>query len=161
MTMKPEHIMTRELWELVEHFSPDSKTDHWGDPYQMDAALVFTLDAFRTFVGRPVHVHCGKEERGSGWHPWGRAADVHVEGMPVLDQYLAAERFNFPGIGVYPCWNNPGLHLDNRPLDTGEPGFRWGAFYTMEKGSRIQKYTSLDLAFLEKTIQHAGVKTWK
>ncbi len=118
--------MTPGLWKEVEHFRPDG-ADNWGDPYKMEASIVFGLMGFRKYVGRPVHVHCGWEARTTGgWHPTGCGTDVHVEGLHVVDMYLAAERFDeFNGIGIYPNWNNPGLHLDTRPHDKTAIDSRW------------------------------------
>jgi len=43
----------------------------------------------------------------------------------LLDFYLAAERFSFNGIGIYPSWAHKGLHLDVRELRKYQPGARW------------------------------------
>lgn len=108
--------MTEELWKQIRYFPIDSKIDKWGDPLKMSSNLVFTIDAFRHYVGRPVYVHCGWELRDTGWHPSGNAVDCHVKGMSLVDQFLAASRFDrFNGIGIYKYWRNPGLHLDDRP----------------------------------------------
>lgn len=106
-------------WKLLKYFSIN---ENWGDPNKMDPVLMFTLDEFRHFVNKPIVVHCGWEASGhseNSLHYQGKAVDIHVEGMHVLDQYLAAERFDsFNGIGIYgpDVWKNPGLHLDTRPL---------------------------------------------
>ena len=120
--------MTDHDWACVApYFRKDSKTDKWGNPYRIDTALVYGLFELRKLVGKPVHVHCGVEERYYGYHPKGLAVDVHVEGMPLLDQYLMAERIPvFRGIGLYPWWNRPGLHLDRRPISSFEK--RWISF---------------------------------
>jgi uncharacterized protein YcbK (DUF882 family) len=47
-------------------------------------------------------------------HFLGQAADLSIYGCSLFDAWLSAERFAFKGIGVYPYWNNPGLHLDVR-----------------------------------------------
>ena len=135
--------MTPKLWEQVKHFRPDGP-DVWGDPHQMAASIVFGIDRYRKYIGRPVNVHCGWEYRASGgWHPNGCAVDVDVEGMHVIDQYLAAERFDeFNGIGVYPNWNNPGLHLDTRPHKKTGIDSRWGC---LESGV----YVKLDKEFFK------------
>lgn len=106
------HKMTEAMWRRIGNFSPEEK---WGDPYQMDSRLIFELETFRNFVGRQVIIHCGYEKRAwGGQHPLGTAADLHVVNMPLLEQFIAACRFNFIGIGIYPLWNSPGLHLDMR-----------------------------------------------
>lgn len=107
------HPMSPQLWKSRKYFRPDSTIDNWGDPYKMDGRLIYGLDILRKFVGRPIIIHCGYEQRDKGYHPKGQAVDCHIEGMHVFDQFLAAIRFSyFKGIGIYPNWNNPGLHLD-------------------------------------------------
>jgi len=110
------HWMTPALWRQINHFTSD---EAWGDPMQMDRRLIFELDDFRDYLGRkhPIIVHCGYEIRPGrfgGQHPIGTAVDIHIKQMSLLDQFIKALRFGFVGIGVYPIWNNPGLHLDMR-----------------------------------------------
>ena len=122
-------LMTTQLWEAIRHFRPDSKLDKWGDPFKMSSRLIFALDNLREYIGKPIYVHCAWETRNSGWHPFGNAVDIHIEGLHVVDQFLAASRFDsFNGIGVYSWWRNKGLHLDNRPYSTRLQGdSRWGS----------------------------------
>lgn len=130
--------MTREEWGKIRYFSP---RENWGDPERVEFWLVFLLDCLREFIGCPIVVHCGTQgihTKGS-YHYVGKAVDCHAVGISLLDFYLAAERFPFGGIGIYPCWNNPGLHLDIRPLREGEPGARWG---------RIDRYVALNQEFI-------------
>jgi hypothetical protein len=42
--------------------------------------------------------------------------------MSLVDAYLAVEKLGlFNGVGLYPFWNNPGLHVDLRQKPA-----RWG-----------------------------------
>ncbi|MCP4627320.1 MAG: hypothetical protein GY850_27975 [bacterium] len=117
--------MTPEQWQRVRYFNPGEK---WGDPERVDPELIFTLDAYRDFVGKPVHIHCGYIEQATGYHSGGLAVDCHVVGLSVFDQFIAAQRFvAFRGIGLYPYWNNPGLHLDTRAKGRNKPRSLWGA----------------------------------
>jgi len=51
-------------------------------------------------------------------HPLGRAVDCHAIGISLGDFWLAAERDPWlRGIGLYPYWVIPGLHLDTRTTD--------------------------------------------
>jgi uncharacterized protein YcbK (DUF882 family) len=137
--------MTPNDWALVRNFRPNGDADKFGDPMKMDRELIFTLDAFRDYVGRPILVHCGYEERpgNKGYHPLGMAVDIHIEGMHVIDQFIAASRISaFRGIGVYPFWNNPGLHLDTRQSPRGETA-RWAR-------DAAGNYVALDWAFIRK-----------
>lgn len=94
----------------------------------MNPQLILKLDALREFVGRPLVVHVGFAVAGhssGSQHYLGNAADFHIEGLTLLEQFLAAERFNFAGIGLYPFWEQLGLHCDVRPLTARQPGPRW------------------------------------
>ncbi len=107
--MKPDD------WECIHHFGPEEK---WGDPAMMRMPLVLAVDQLRHTAGSAGIIHCGYEigghSRGS-YHYFGMATDLHLVGLTLLEQYLLAERVGFGGIGCYPFWNNPGLHLDIRP----------------------------------------------
>ena len=138
-------LMTPQLWKAIRHFRPDSPNDKWGDPYKMSHRLIFTLDNLREHVGKRINVHCAWESRNTGgWHPSGNAVDIDIEGLHVVDQYLAASRFDsFNGIGVYPWWRNPGLHLDDRPYSTKlQEDSRWAS-------TSAGIYVPLDWEFLK------------
>ena len=109
-------------WNKVTHFT---ETENWGDWRKIDAFLIYALDALREMVGRPIIIHNAYATTGhspNSQHYQGKAADIHIKGLSVLDQYIAAEKINlFNGIGVYPFWNTPGLHLDVRQKPA-----RWG-----------------------------------
>ncbi len=113
--------MTEETWSAIEFFNPN---ENWGDWHQVAERLVFALDKVRAVLGKPIVLHCAYELKGhnpNGYHPRGMAADIHVPGMHCIDQYLFFSKFpDFGGIGVYPFWDNPGLHVD-----IGQPGRRW------------------------------------
>lgn len=116
--------MTLAQFAAVKHFTPDE----WQPIEPLDPALVYAVDAWRDWLGRPVWIHdafaLSGHVRGSE-HAEGIAVDLHVEGLSVWDQWLAAERCPaFRGIGLYPFmqsllypdgWTHPGLHLDIRP----------------------------------------------
>lgn len=109
-------------WTKIKHFSPN---ENWGNPDKVNPYLVIALDALRDSVGKPIIIHCAYSTDGhakDSMHYNGKAVDIHIVGLNVVDQFLAAERIGlFNGIGVYPFWNSPGLHLDIRT----QPG-RWG-----------------------------------
>lgn len=109
-------------WNKIKYFSP---TENWGDINKVNPYLVIALDTLRDAVGKPIIIHCAYKTSGhskNSMHYVGKAADIHIVGLSVVDQYLAAEKLGlFNGIGVYKHWNNPGLHLDIRT----QPA-RWG-----------------------------------
>ena len=115
--------MNESLWKTLRWF----KEDEFPEPYLMDAWLMKLLDEMRDQVGKRFIVHYstdGEHSVGSA-HYRGEAVDGHFEGMDVIDQYLTAEAYNFPGLGFYPWWVSPGLHLDTRRLDPFQKGARW------------------------------------
>lgn len=103
-------------WKKVKYFS---KEENWGDWTKMNTELILGLDCLRDFIGKPINIHCGYEERtGLSYHNYGKAIDCSCKDMNVVDFFLAASRFTvFTGIGIYPYWNKPGFHLDVRPLN--------------------------------------------
>jgi uncharacterized protein YcbK (DUF882 family) len=139
----PERTMAPEDWEALRYFDPSEK---WGQPAGMDVALLQALDELRHFVGQKIVIHCGKEPRPKGWHPYGRAVDLHIVNLDLITQWLAAARFSaFHGIGVYTWWHHPGLHLDTRPLAHQGPIARWGC-------TAPGVYVPLDAAFIRSAL---------
>ena len=114
--------MTDNFWEKIKHFTVN---ENWGDINKVNPYLVIALDALREAVNKPIVLHYAYATKGhseNSMHYIGKAADIHIVGMSLIDQYLAAEKLGlFNGIGVYLDWNNPGLHLDIRQKPA-----RWG-----------------------------------
>lgn len=87
----------------------------------MDKELIRKLLALRIATNRKIYIHSGYRKGDRGMHGKKKAFDIHIDGMSIFDQYIAAEKIGFGGIGVYPYWNNPGLHIDVR-----KDHKRWG-----------------------------------
>ena len=135
-------LMTYDMWKEVKNFAPK----RFGT-VNMSKILVFTLQDMRDYTGRRIFIHSGYRSGNKGYHPLNMAADLDIEGMHVIDQYLVAERFDeFNGIGVYPRWDRPGLHLDVRPKRKSAFDSRWGCF---EPGN----YVKLDYKFFKQAIE--------
>ena len=115
-------LMTPDLWQGLEFFKPENTSDNFGEPYLMDAGLMFGMDSLRKFVGKPINIHCGYEKRDKrSYHDYcdycSLAVDFHIHSLNLLDQLLIALRFDvFNGIGIYPWWHSPGIHADRRPI---------------------------------------------
>ena len=116
-------------WARVRHFKPWELGASWE---RLDPVLIYTLDDLREFIGHPIQVapiHEAFAVTGhspGGQHPKGQAVDCHVEGIPLLDAWLAAERFPaFLGIGLYPFWRHPGLHLETQNTAGAPRRARW------------------------------------
>lgn len=134
--------MNKEQWRTIQYFNPN---EAWGDPARMDYELLLLLDSLREYIGKPIYIHCGYETEGhseNSYHYKGKAVDCHITGISLTDFYIAATRFHFGGIGVYPIWNNPGLHLDTRPWGQGMPRSFWGAVRPKEYVALNENYFS-------------------
>ena len=135
-------MMTYEMWKDIPNFSPKE----FGT-IQMARKLIYTLQDMRDYTGRKINIHSGFRLGKTGYHPLKMAVDLDIEGLHVIDQYLIAERFDaFNGIGVYPNWNSPGIHVDVRPYTKHGIDSRWGCF---ESG----KYVRLDYKFFKKVME--------
>lgn len=109
-------------WKAIKWFKPSE----FNYPDKLEPELLDALDIFRTMVNRRIFNHSDYRPGDSGQHGLGKAVDIHIEGLHVIDQYFLAEKSGlFTGIGVYPYWNNPGIHLDIRTLSAGQAGSRW------------------------------------
>ena len=129
-------------WDLVKFFKP-SEFKH---PEKMEPLLIYSLDKLRKQAGSPIIVNSDYREGDSGQHGQGKAVDIVISGMSVVDQFLLAEKSRmFSGIGIYPFWNRPGLHLDIRELPLGEPAARWA-----QNAAGI--YVGLDMKFLRSVM---------
>lgn len=114
--------MKKSDWNKIEHFT---RSEKWGDPEKMNLMLLIELDRYRDYLKRRMIIHCGTQGKHTpdSQHYHGFAVDLHAEGIPLFDAFIAALRFGFTGIGIYPQkkkkkgdpgWYNPGLHLDKR-----------------------------------------------
>ena len=109
-------------WNKVRFFKP-SEFQH---PEQLDPLLIYSIDALRDAAGRSIKINSDYRPGDPGQHGLGRAVDIVISGLHVVDQFLLAEKTRlFAGIGIYPHWNRPGIHVDIRTLQPHEPGARW------------------------------------
>jgi hypothetical protein len=107
------------------------KEEEFVNVHTMWAPLVWELDRARVYVGRAIGIHESNPVKDptslhipNSLHYVGRAVDANVRNFPLWDFFLAASRFSFTGIGVYPYWNTPGLHLEIGE-DLGQPRKYW------------------------------------
>lgn len=129
--------MNEFQWGTIKYFK---SSENFGRPDKMNYLLLVLLDNLRGFIGRPITIHCGYEDRGnSSYHCRGMAVDCHAD-MDLIDFYISASRFDFGGIGIYPWWRSPGLHLDVR---TAPMRALWGSIGPGE-------YVALDHEFLQR-----------
>lgn len=131
------------MTKLTENFDEEEFACPCCRKVVVDKGLASSLQAFREVVGSPVIIlsgyRCAKHNakvggEGKSLHTVGKAADVFVDGMSLMDMYRNAERiidFMCGGIGLYP--ENGFIHLD-----IGSRTRRWGRLDA--------KYTTFDKA---------------
>lgn len=65
-------------------------------------------------------VNSGFRDGDHGQHGKGRAVDgvfiKNSEPVPLIQQYCFALLYPWGGVGAYPYWNRPGIHIDSRPV---------------------------------------------
>jgi hypothetical protein len=82
----------------------------------------------------------------NSWKVLKKAHNQVLVPRPLLDQYILAERFaNMGGLGVYPNFNLPGLHIDCRPADSNQNQARWwrdtsGTYQYLNKYEDIKSF---------------------
>ena len=119
-------------WSSIRHFKPEE----WKhDPERISWDVVMLMDEMRDAAGVPVTIHVAWDNNGhvndsshyTTQRDFACAVDFHFKGWQLLDQWLFAERFPWNGIGIYPFWTYPGLHVDLRRLGRDHPslGKRW------------------------------------
>lgn len=89
-----------------------------------------------------------------------KAFDVTCPDLDLIDFYWVASRF-IPGggIGIYPYWNTPGLHLDVRGMDHPGYGSRWwrdekGGYHNIHNNDQL-----IDLGEMSAAIPHESITT--
>lgn len=137
-------------WTRVKNFE---RKEWRTNPEKINSELIYLVDELASYVKTTFNpspiciIHVAYEDTGhsaNSQHYLGFAVDLHFHGIPLLDQYLSAERFPFTGIGIYPYWNNPGLHLDIRSVMS--PYARW-------QRDRNGEYGKLDAEFIREVAR--------
>lgn len=119
----------------------------------MDEELLRTLDKLRECVRRPIYIsesnpqpHADTQHMEHSLHWVGRAVDCHASDLPLWEFFLAATRLPlFTGIGVYPYWHSPGLHLEVGSLRDGKRGYWWRDREGTYRGISVHDLSSIFL----------------
>lgn len=111
--------MSLQCFSKIKHFSPSE----FKYPHLMDETTLIQLDSMRdTLNGMIITINSDYRPGDKGWHGCGKAVDCVIryrdtrQPVPIAIQFGIAVKFFWTGIGIYPFWNAPGLHLDTRPL---------------------------------------------
>ena len=149
-------------FDAIEGFNENEQyngKNAWGDPDKVDLFLLWILGRIRYEIrkldpGATITVHCAFETKGHNGktHPLGIAADWHINTrIPYHEQIgliiLILHDYgltNLVGLGIYPCWNSKGFHLDHRGIKA-----RWGYVLDVEKSTPkapVFKMVSFDQA---------------
>lgn len=111
-------IINDLIWPQLNHFNI---RENWGDYRRIDIRLLWGLDRVRRDLGRKIHINCAYEESGhaeKSFHKIGMAVDFVVapldknNALDMYSLYTTILSMWHGGVGVYPFWNTPGLHLD-------------------------------------------------
>jgi len=125
------------MGDLSENFSTSEfrckcgRCDENGDHIVAAPRLITALQALRSLVSAPIRVNsgfrCPAHNRAVGGsihsqHLYGKAADIVIHGLSVLEMYEQAQRipsFKKGGVGIYPAESF--VHVDVRGRKA-----RWG-----------------------------------
>lgn len=94
----------------------------------LDRMRLDTMNLLDRMAGDAKNIHgwrfvvnSGFRGGDSGQHGKGRAVDgvflANGSPVPLIEQYCFALLYPWGGIGIYPHWHRPGIHVDNRPVD--------------------------------------------
>ena len=149
--------MTDKDWEQLRYLKP---SEAWGCPQKMDFGLLWLLDSYREYIGMPVIVVCGTQGVHSpkSYHYVGKAVDIVVDAgrLHPVDLMLAAFRFPFTGLGVYPKarynkFVRPlGFHFDCREVNSLPRGITQAQWLGVPDSSGKMEYSALDHTSLSK-----------
>lgn len=127
--------------DMLEYFSPKE----FGYPHKMNSITLFELDRMRGEEGKHagiiITINSDFRPDDKRSHGSGLAIDLVIrdketkEPLPVLEQFFIAARYNWKGIGMYPFWDTPGIHVDMQGL-CARKRFWWrdveGGYRTMK-----------------------------
>ena len=122
-----------------------------GKDRPIDPKLIYLLQSLREKIDRPIYIsigggiRCKAYNRKIGGYPtsahlFGRAVDISVKNMGIIDLAIAAKEIGFPRIGLYRSF----IHIDTlRPVPSAS-WYRDGKgiyhyFKTLEQAGRFMQ----------------------
>jgi len=148
-------MITREQWKIIKHFKPNEKNylgkrGAFGDLKLFQFKVLYLLDQMTDFAKalywyKTIYciVHCGTQgiHSENSQHYLGLAVDVHYTNLTLFEQIQIAQMFQWHGIGFYPTWKHPGLHLDLREQqDEFQRKAMWYTYTTTVNNKTVIKY---------------------
>ncbi|OPZ24247.1 MAG: hypothetical protein BWZ01_02919 [Deltaproteobacteria bacterium ADurb.BinA179] len=121
--------MTPQEWKEFHPYFTAKECGEGMSQQFMRKVLLFRLD-----INASMIVHEGFSKDGhapDSYHYRGEALDFHVPGVSMRETLRLLDKHGFGGAGVYYWWNNPGFHIDTRPLD------RYQRWYSPRAGEYI------------------------
>jgi len=103
---------------------PTLRIDQFNNFEKMELVIIDMLEHMLKFcssMGLQHKINSDYRDDDTGQHGKGKAVDFVLYKKVLGDfhwlyQFHIALRFDFTGIGVYPCWNTPGIHVDSRDI---------------------------------------------
>lgn len=126
----------------LKHFKPQE----FQHPHRINIAALNLLDHMREREGnyQSIYITINTDYRPGDplSHGKGLAFDIVIwdgktgKPLPVLEQFFIASRYAWRGIGMYPYWKTPGIHVDLRPSGEYRKSLWWrdsmGKYRTMK-----------------------------
>lgn len=113
-----------QKFRKIRHFKPHE----FDAPERLDDDSLILLDEMRHEEAktRDIFIVVNADFALTGHsansrHAFGDAYDLSIKDgktrkpLPVMDQFRIASNYTWGGIGIYPFWNSPGIHVDRRP----------------------------------------------
>jgi len=120
-----------------------------GKVTPLDPKLIYLLQSLRDKIGKPIYISKGGGLRCKAYnrrikgykyspHIKGKAVDISVRGMYIIDLAIIAKSIGFSRIGLYPF--NHFIHID-----TVNP-YRGSASWVRDKESNYHYFKTLEQA---------------
>lgn len=123
-----------QKFRKIRHFKPEE----FDAPERLDDDSLILLDAMRHEEAKRrdiiivVHADFAITGHSAGSrHAFGDAYDISIKDLesgkplPIMVQFRIASSYTWGGIGIYPFWNNPGIHIDRRPWSVFKRRATW------------------------------------
>lgn len=126
--------MNPNAWEQIKRF----RREEFDYPDKLDMRLIVMADAMlvretRYRPGLQFIVHNDYRPGDPKTHGMGWALDGHfqikhsgcIKNLSIEDQFFICMRYPFGGVGIYPWWTHPGVHIDVKPRSLSDRRRMW------------------------------------